>query len=174
MLDQLLGGAGEHGVSYRQATALLGYTPDALLDEIVDAFAAGDARGVFAAVDKVIEVGQDPRSRGLLLTVEPLGVLEQQRPQEVVLAVADESLDDALGLRVGRLAEVGTEPVVRGEPDVLGRGHDPVGDHPALQAPHPVGEDDLGCAAEDLEALGQHRHRRRGLLISGEADEPEP
>ncbi len=61
VLDQLLGGAGEDGVSYAQATALLGYTPDALLDEIVDAFAAGDAQGVFAAVDKVIEVGQDPR-----------------------------------------------------------------------------------------------------------------
>lgn len=42
-------------------TALLGYTPDALLDEIVDAFAAGDAHGVFAAIGKVIEVGQDPR-----------------------------------------------------------------------------------------------------------------
>lgn len=61
VLDQLLGGADESGVSYRQAAALLGYTPDALLDEIVDAFAAGDANGVFAAVDKVIEVGQDPR-----------------------------------------------------------------------------------------------------------------
>ncbi|MFL6027385.1 MAG: DNA polymerase III subunit gamma and tau [Friedmanniella sp.] len=61
VLDQLLGGAEESGVSYRQATALLGYTPDSLLDEFVDAFAAGDAGGVFSCVDKVIEVGQDPR-----------------------------------------------------------------------------------------------------------------
>ncbi|WP_231918623.1 DNA polymerase III subunit gamma and tau [Microlunatus sagamiharensis] len=61
VLDQLLGGADETGVSYRQATALLGYTPDSLLDEFVDSFAAGDAGGVFASVDKVIEVGQDPR-----------------------------------------------------------------------------------------------------------------
>jgi len=61
VLDQLLGGAAEGGVSYRQATALLGYTPDTLLDEIMDAFAAGDAEGVFACIDKVIEVGQDPR-----------------------------------------------------------------------------------------------------------------
>ncbi len=61
VLDQLLGGAAESGVSYRQATALLGYTPDALLDEIVDAFAAGDSQGVFATVEKVIEIGQDPR-----------------------------------------------------------------------------------------------------------------
>ncbi|MGO1972663.1 MAG: DNA polymerase III subunit gamma and tau, partial [Propionibacteriaceae bacterium] len=61
VLDQLLGGAAENGVSYAQATALLGYTPDSLLDEVLDAFAAGDAGGVFACVDKVIEVGQDPR-----------------------------------------------------------------------------------------------------------------
>jgi DNA polymerase-3 subunit gamma/tau len=61
VLDQLLGGADESGVSYQQAAALLGYTPDSLLDEFVDAFAAGDAGGVFACVDKVIEVGQDPR-----------------------------------------------------------------------------------------------------------------
>ena len=61
VLDQLLGAAGEHGVEYESAAALLGYTPDALLDEIVDAFAARDGRGVFATIDKVIEVGQDPR-----------------------------------------------------------------------------------------------------------------
>jgi DNA polymerase III subunit gamma/tau len=61
VLDQLLGAADESGVSYRQAAALLGYTPDSLLDEFVDAFVAGDAGGVFACVDKVIEVGQDPR-----------------------------------------------------------------------------------------------------------------
>ena len=63
VLDQLLGAADESGVSYRQAAALLGYTPDSLLDEFVDAFAAGDAGGVFACVDKVIEVGQDPAIR---------------------------------------------------------------------------------------------------------------
>jgi DNA polymerase III subunit gamma/tau len=61
VLDQLLAGADEHGVSYQQASALLGYTPDSLLDEFVDAFAAGDAGGAFTCVDKVIEVGQDPR-----------------------------------------------------------------------------------------------------------------
>jgi DNA polymerase III subunit gamma/tau len=61
VLDQLLGGAEDSGVSYRHAASLLGYTPDSLLDELVDAFAAGDAGGVFTCVDKVIEVGQDPR-----------------------------------------------------------------------------------------------------------------
>ncbi|MBC9734241.1 DNA polymerase III subunit gamma and tau [Nocardioides marmotae] len=61
VLDQLLGGAGPEGVTHQLATGLLGYTPDTLLDEVVDAFAAGDGAAVFGVVDKVIETGQDPR-----------------------------------------------------------------------------------------------------------------
>ncbi len=61
VLDQLLGGAGPEGVTHELATGLLGYTPDTLLDEVVDAFAAGDGAAVFGVVDKVIETGQDPR-----------------------------------------------------------------------------------------------------------------
>jgi DNA polymerase III subunit gamma/tau len=61
VLDQLIGGAGPAGVTYELASGLLGYTPDALLDEVVDAFAAADGAAVFGVVDKVIETGQDPR-----------------------------------------------------------------------------------------------------------------
>jgi len=61
LLDQLLGGVGPRGVEYAQASALLGYTPNSLLDEFVDALAADDAHGVFATVDKVVEAGQEPR-----------------------------------------------------------------------------------------------------------------
>jgi DNA polymerase-3 subunit gamma/tau len=61
VLDQLIGGAGADGITHALATALLGYTPDALLDEIVDALAAQDGNTVFGVVDKVIESGQDPR-----------------------------------------------------------------------------------------------------------------
>src|SRR3954464_4897477 len=61
VLDQLLGGAGPEGVTHELATGLLGYTPDTLLDEVVDAFAAGDGATVFGVVDKVVETGQDPR-----------------------------------------------------------------------------------------------------------------
>ncbi len=61
VLDQLLGGAGDDGVTYDLAAGLLGFTPDTLLDEVVDAFAAGDGGTVFGVVDKVIETGQDPR-----------------------------------------------------------------------------------------------------------------
>jgi len=61
VLDQLFAGATDEGVGYAQAAALLGYTPDSLLDSVVDAISADDASGVFAGVDKVIETGQDPR-----------------------------------------------------------------------------------------------------------------
>ena len=61
VLDQLIGGSTSDGVTYQVAANLLGYTPDSLLDDVVDAFAAGDGASVFAAVDKVIETGQEPR-----------------------------------------------------------------------------------------------------------------
>ena len=47
ILDQLLAGSGDEGLTYERAIALLGYTDENLLDDVVDAFAAGDgARGV--------------------------------------------------------------------------------------------------------------------------------
>ncbi len=61
VLDQLLGGAGPDGVTHELASGLLGFTPDHLLDEVVDGFAARDGATVFEVVDKVIETGQDPR-----------------------------------------------------------------------------------------------------------------
>ncbi|WP_269304281.1 DNA polymerase III subunit gamma and tau [Aeromicrobium sp. HA] len=61
VLDQLLAGSGPDGITYDLAVQLLGYTPDSLLDEAVEAFAADDAATVFGVVDKVIESGQDPR-----------------------------------------------------------------------------------------------------------------
>jgi DNA polymerase III subunit gamma/tau len=96
VLDQLLGGAGEEGVSYRQATALLGYTPDSLLDEFVDAFAAGDAGGVFACVDKVIEVGQDPRrfAEDLLRRLRDL-VIVAAVPEALTTGLVDVAGDQA-------------------------------------------------------------------------------
>ncbi|MEV3989558.1 DNA polymerase III subunit gamma and tau [Streptomyces sp. NPDC049837] len=61
VMDQLLAGAAEDGVTYAMATALLGYTDGSLLDSVVDAFAAGDGAAAFEVVDRVIEGGNDPR-----------------------------------------------------------------------------------------------------------------
>jgi len=94
VLDQLLGGAGPEGVSHEQAAALLGFTPDALLDEIVDAFAAGDAAGVFQCIDKVIEIGQDPRrfAEDLLRRLRDLVILAAvpQAAENGMLEVSDD------------------------------------------------------------------------------------
>ncbi|MFD6281943.1 DNA polymerase III subunit gamma and tau [Streptomyces sp. NPDC060209] len=61
VMDQLLAGAGDDGVTYAMATSLLGYTDGSLLDSVVDAFAAGDGAAAFEVVDRVIEGGNDPR-----------------------------------------------------------------------------------------------------------------
>ncbi|MFC9245092.1 DNA polymerase III subunit gamma and tau [Streptomyces sp. NPDC057136] len=61
VMDQLLAGAGDNGVTYAMATSLLGYTDGSLLDSVVDAFAAGDGAAAFEVVDRVIEGGNDPR-----------------------------------------------------------------------------------------------------------------
>ncbi|HXO24399.1 MAG TPA: DNA polymerase III subunit gamma and tau, partial [Streptosporangiaceae bacterium] len=61
VLDQLLAGSDESGLSYDRAVALLGYTDASLLDKIVDAFAAADGAAVFGVVNRVIEGGHEPR-----------------------------------------------------------------------------------------------------------------
>src|SRR5579864_5189795 len=61
VLDQLLAGSDEAGLTYDKAVALLGYTDAGLLDEITDAFAAGDGAAVFRVVNRVIEGGHEPR-----------------------------------------------------------------------------------------------------------------
>jgi len=61
VLDQLVAGAGDDGVTYKRAVALLGYTDASLIDDVVDAFAAHDGGAVFEIVDRVVEAGHDPR-----------------------------------------------------------------------------------------------------------------
>src|SRR5580658_2337204 len=61
ILDQLLAGSDESGLTYERAVSLLGYTDESLLDDVADAFASGDGAAVFRAVNRVIEGGHDPR-----------------------------------------------------------------------------------------------------------------
>ncbi len=61
ILDQLLAGAGPDGVTYARAVGLLGVTDSALLDDMVDALAAGDSAAVYGTVDRIVEAGHDPR-----------------------------------------------------------------------------------------------------------------
>src|SRR3954449_10634887 len=51
LLDQLMAGSDDRSVGYERATALLGYTSSALLDEVVLALGTGSGADAFAAVD---------------------------------------------------------------------------------------------------------------------------
>ncbi|NRQ30355.1 DNA polymerase III subunit gamma and tau [Nonomuraea sp. NN258] len=61
VLDQLMAGAEDDGITYAKAVSLLGYTDGDLLDEVVNAFAARDGGAVFGAINRVVEGGHDPR-----------------------------------------------------------------------------------------------------------------
>src|SRR6201994_636879 len=61
VLDQLVAGSDEAGLTYERAIALLGYTDATLLDEIVDAFAASDGAAAFGVVNRIVEGGHEPR-----------------------------------------------------------------------------------------------------------------
>ena len=61
LLDQLIAGSEGGKVEYDRAVALLGYTPDGLLDEMIEALSIKDSAAAFKAVDSVIQSGQDPR-----------------------------------------------------------------------------------------------------------------
>ncbi|HKJ12346.1 MAG TPA: DNA polymerase III subunit gamma and tau [Ornithinimicrobium sp.] len=82
VLDQLISGAGDQGLTYERTASLLGFTDTELLDAVVTAVAAGDAASVFTQVDKVVESGHDPRR-----FAEDL--LERYRDLIVLLAVGE-------------------------------------------------------------------------------------
>ncbi|MBA3234347.1 MAG: DNA polymerase III subunit gamma and tau, partial [Propionibacteriales bacterium] len=84
VLDQLIAGAGGQPVSYPLAISLLGYTDASLLDDTIEAFAAGDGAGVFRIVERVVEAGHDPRRYA-----EDL--LERLRDLIIITAVPDDA-----------------------------------------------------------------------------------
>ena len=61
LLDQLIAGSDTKEIAYERAVNLLGFTHDQLMSEVIDAFAEIDPAKAFAAVDKVIQSGQDAR-----------------------------------------------------------------------------------------------------------------
>ncbi len=82
ILDQVLASAGPAGVTRESAAQLLGVTPDTLLDDVLDAFAARDGAAVFQVVDQVMESGLDPKRFAADL-------LERLRDLIVLAAVPD-------------------------------------------------------------------------------------
>ena len=104
LLDQLIAGSEGGKVEYDRAAALLGFTHAALLDEVVDAFAAKNSASVFASVDKVIQTGQDPRR-----FVEDL--LEHLRDLIVILSVGDEAKNVLRGIPADEIEKMKTQAI---------------------------------------------------------------
>lgn len=116
VLDQLIAGSGDEGLTYESAAALLGFTDAELLDATIDAFAAADAAGVFTAVERVIETGLDPRR-----FVEDL--LERLRDLIIVSAIPDGSAAVLRGVPVDQLDRMRTQAAALG-PGALSRAAD--------------------------------------------------
>ncbi|MEW9263980.1 DNA polymerase III subunit gamma and tau [Kineococcus endophyticus] len=120
VLDQLIAGAGEDGVTYDIAVALLGYTHASLLDDVVEAIAAGDAATVFRAVERVVDTGQEPRRFADDL-------LQRLRDLVIVAAVGDAAGDalavpeDALERLQAQAAHLGRNELSRAA-DVVAAG----------------------------------------------------
>jgi DNA polymerase-3 subunit gamma/tau len=94
VLDQLLAGAEGNRITYQRALSLLGATDMALIDDAVEALAAGDAAALFGAVESVIDAGHDPRrfATDLLERFRDLIVL-QAVPDAATRGVVDAPAD---------------------------------------------------------------------------------
>ncbi|WEV69681.1 DNA polymerase III subunit gamma/tau [Bifidobacterium sp. ESL0775] len=77
VLDQLMAGASDNEVSYDSAVALLGFTPDELIGEAIDAVIDKDGEKLYGVVEKVVVGGFEPRRfvEDLLARVRDLLVL---------------------------------------------------------------------------------------------------
>ncbi|WP_424527845.1 DNA polymerase III subunit gamma and tau [Sphaerisporangium viridialbum] len=113
ILDQLLAGADDAGITYARAVSLLGYTDSDLLDEIVLAFARRDGAQVFQAVNRVIEGGHDPRrfAMDLLERFRDLVVLANV-PEAAANGLLDRPADELERL-VEQAASMGPAEVTR-------------------------------------------------------------
>ncbi len=101
VLDQLLAGAGPAGVIYERAVALLGVTDVALIDDVVDALAAGDGAAVYETVDRLVEAGHDPRrfAADLLQRLRDVTLLQ------AVPEAANQGIVEAADDELARMAE---------------------------------------------------------------------
>ena len=113
VLDQLLAGAEDNRVHYQRALALLGATDVALIDDAIDALAAGDGAALFGAVEAVIDAGHDPRrfATDLLERFRDLIVL-QAVPDAASRGVVD-APDDVLDRMRDQAARVGSATLAR-------------------------------------------------------------
>lgn len=99
VLDQLMVGAVDGSIAYDSAVALLGFTPDALIGEAIDAVADKNGEALYGVIQKVVVGGFDPRRfvEDLLARVRDLLVLTLggERAESVLSDdAAAENMDD--------------------------------------------------------------------------------
>jgi len=101
ILDQLIAGADEGGLTYAGTVGLLGVTDAALLDDTIDALGAQDGAAVFRTVDRVVDAGHDPRrfAGDLLERLRDLIVLD------AVPDAADKGMLDCPSDQLTRMAD---------------------------------------------------------------------
>ncbi|MBO0835072.1 MAG: DNA polymerase III subunit gamma and tau, partial [Actinobacteria bacterium] len=109
VLDQLIAGSDSSGLRYDQAIALLGYTDDRLLDEVIEAFTADDGAAVFHAIDHVVEAGHDPRRFAADL-------LDRLRDLIVLSAVPDAAASGLIDAPTDRLERIAKQASAFGRP----------------------------------------------------------
>lgn len=99
VLDQLMVGAVDGAIPYDSAVALLGFTPEGLIGEAIDAVIAKDGEALYGVVQKVVIGGFDPRRfvEDLLARVRDLLVLTLggERAEHVL---GDDAASDMDGL----------------------------------------------------------------------------
>lgn len=61
VIDQLIGGQDDGKLDYQRTVNLLGFTPDSLLDQSVDALCESDGAHLFEVLDQVVNSGLDTR-----------------------------------------------------------------------------------------------------------------
>jgi len=121
VLGQLLAGAGDDGITYEIAIALLGYTDSALLDDTIDALAANDAGTVFQVVDRLIEAGHEPRrfAQDLLERLRDLIVLDAA--PDAAHSIMRDLPDDQIDRMRGQAARFGSASLSRAA-DIVSEG----------------------------------------------------
>lgn len=165
VLDQLIAGSEGGEVTYARAVALLGYTHAELLDEVVDALADLDAGAAFAAIDRVVQTGQDPRRfvDDLLERLRDLIIVDATGAgaRAVLRGVPDEEIE-----RMGRQAGVFGGARLSRVADLVGKALD---DMTGATSPRLHLELMVARVLADAQTAGEHTVSGQGVAAAGPA-----
>ncbi len=113
VLDQLVAGAEGDHVTYQRALGLLGATDVALIDDAIEALAAGDAAALFGAVESVIDAGHDPRRFGIDLMERFRDLIVLQAVPDAIARGVVDAPEDVLDRMRDQAARIGPATLTR-------------------------------------------------------------